>query len=55
MAVRLSKAFGSTARTWLGMQMEYDLAQAEAKADGINARPAPQPPGEDISGLGALI
>jgi plasmid maintenance system antidote protein VapI len=27
MAVRLSKAFGSTAETWLRMQMQYDLAQ----------------------------
>ena len=35
MAVRLSKAFGSTTRTWLGMQMEYDLAQAEDRADSI--------------------
>jgi addiction module HigA family antidote len=55
MAVRLSKAFGSTARTWLGMQMEYDLAQAEAKADGIDVRPAPRPTDEEISGPGALI
>ena len=36
MAVRLSKAFGSTPRTWLGMQMEYDLAQAENRADSID-------------------
>jgi addiction module HigA family antidote len=28
MAIRLSKAFGSTAETWLGMQIAYDLAQA---------------------------
>ena len=25
MAIRLSKAFGSTPQTWLGMQMAYDL------------------------------
>ena len=25
MAVRLSKAFGSSPETWLGMQMDYDL------------------------------
>ena len=25
MAIRLSKAFGSTPETWLGMQMAYDL------------------------------
>jgi len=29
MAVRLSKAFGSSPEVWLGMQMEYDLAQVE--------------------------
>ncbi len=27
-AYRLSKAFGSTPETWLGMQMAYDLAQS---------------------------
>ena len=43
MAVRLSKAFGSTPRTWLGMQMDYDLAQAEAKADDIDVRRVPRP------------
>ncbi|MGA3041901.1 MAG: hypothetical protein ABSF54_14030 [Bryobacteraceae bacterium] len=26
MAVRLTKAFGSTEETWLGMQIAYDLA-----------------------------
>ena len=29
MAIRLSKAFGSTPETWLGMQMAYDLWQAQ--------------------------
>jgi len=28
MAIRLSKAFGSTPETWLAMQMAFDLAQA---------------------------
>ncbi|SRR5581483_3970005 len=28
MAIRLSKAFGSTPETWLRMQVAYDLAQA---------------------------
>jgi addiction module HigA family antidote len=28
MAIRLTKAFGSTADTWLRMQIAYDLAQA---------------------------
>ncbi len=35
MAIRLSKAFGSSSELWLGMQMEYDLAQAERKAGQI--------------------
>ncbi len=29
MAYRLSKAFGSTPETWLGMQMAYDLAHTK--------------------------
>lgn len=29
MAYRLSKAFGSTPETWLGMQMAYDLADSD--------------------------
>jgi len=28
MAYRLSKAFGSTPETWLGMQLAHDLAQS---------------------------
>ena len=28
MAIRLSRAFGSTPETWLRMQLAYDLAQA---------------------------
>ena len=31
MAIRLEKAFGSTADTWLRMQSAYDLAQARKK------------------------
>jgi addiction module HigA family antidote len=33
LAVKLEKAFGSTADTWLAMQAAYDLAQARAAAD----------------------
>jgi addiction module HigA family antidote len=33
MAVRLEKALGSTADTWLRMQMNYDLAQIRQRAD----------------------
>ena len=35
MAIRLSKAFGSTPETWLGMQMTYDLWQARNRAKKI--------------------
>jgi addiction module HigA family antidote len=35
MAIRLSKAFGSTRETWLGMQMAYDLWQARGRAEEI--------------------
>ena len=31
MAIRLSKAFGSTPETWLGMQMAWDLWQARER------------------------
>ena len=35
MAYRLSKAFGSTPETWLGMQMAYDLARSRHLEDSI--------------------
>jgi len=35
MAIRLSKAFGSTPETWLGMQMAYDLWQAQQRTADI--------------------
>ena len=35
MAIRLSKAFGSTPETWLGMQMAYDLWQARERVEQI--------------------
>ena len=38
MAIRLSKAFGSSPETWLGMQMAYDLWQARKRADEIRVR-----------------
>jgi antitoxin HigA-1 len=37
MAVRLEKALGSTADTWLRMQMNYDLAQIR-KRGAINVK-----------------
>ena len=36
MAIRLSKAFGSSPEVWLGLQMEYDLAEAEKRAGRIH-------------------
>jgi len=35
MAIRLSKAFGSTPETWLRMQVAFDLAQARKDEDRI--------------------
>lgn len=40
MAIRLSKAFGGRPEVWLGMQSDYDLAQAMKKADRIKVKPA---------------
>ena len=38
MAIRLSKAFGSSPETWLGMQMAYDLWQMRARSREIEVR-----------------
>jgi antitoxin HigA-1 len=38
MAVRLSKAFGSTAGFWLRLQMNYDVARVEKDADQIRVK-----------------
>ena len=38
MALRLEKALGSTADTWLRMQMNYDLAQIRERASSIHVR-----------------
>ncbi len=38
MAIRLSKAFGSSPETWLGMQMAYDLWQVRARTREIEVR-----------------
>ena len=38
MAIRLSKAFGSRAEVWLGMQMAYDLTQARKHERQIKVR-----------------
>jgi antitoxin HigA-1 len=38
MAIRLSKAFGSSAETWLGMQLAYDLAQTRLREGDIDVK-----------------
>jgi addiction module HigA family antidote len=38
MALRLEKAIGSTADTWLRMQMNYDLAQVRLRASSIKVK-----------------
>src|ERR1017187_9403998 len=44
MAIRLSKAFGSTAETWIRLQAAYDLAQALKHEKEIRVeRYEPQP------------
>jgi antitoxin HigA-1 len=43
MAIRLAKAFGGSPEVWLGMQMDYDLAQALKKSAHIKVKPARAP------------
>ena len=38
MAIRLDKAFGGGAETWLRLQMAYDLAQARQREDEIKVK-----------------
>lgn len=38
MAIRLSKAFGGGADVWLGIQMDYDLAQAMKNERAIKVK-----------------
>jgi antitoxin HigA-1 len=38
MAIRLDKAFGGGAETWLRIQAAYDLAQAEKKSGKIKVK-----------------
>jgi addiction module HigA family antidote len=38
MAIRLSKAFGSSPEVWLGLQMDYNLAQLKKEAGQIKVR-----------------
>ena len=38
MAIRLEKAFGGGAETWLRLQAAYDLSQADKKSGNIKVR-----------------
>jgi addiction module HigA family antidote len=38
MAIRLSKAFGGSAESWLAQQVQYDLWQVMQKADDIKVK-----------------
>jgi antitoxin HigA-1 len=38
MAIRLDKAFGGAAHVWLGLQMDYDLAQAMKNKRAIKVK-----------------
>lgn len=42
MAIRLEKAFGSTADTWLRMQAAYDLAEARKHEKEIRVNRVPR-------------
>jgi addiction module HigA family antidote len=39
MAVRLEKAFGTAAREWLALQLEYELAEIMRRVEEINVEP----------------
>lgn len=43
MAIRLSKAFGSTPEAWAGLQFAFDMAQAKKHADEIKVQRFPTP------------
>ena len=43
MAIRLSKAFGSSPETWLKMQLDYDLARARRHEDSIQVKRVQRP------------
>src|SRR6202035_3509320 len=44
MAIRLEKAFGSTAETWLRMQLAHDLWQAQQRTGDVQITRFPAPP-----------
>lgn len=44
MAVRISKAFGSTPEHWLRMQLAYDMARMRERMDMIKVERFPEAP-----------
>ena len=44
MALRLTRAFGGAAETWLKLQMAYDLAQAKRHASRLSVQRIETPP-----------
>ncbi len=42
MAIRMHKAFGGGAEVWLGVQLDYDLAQAKKHERAIKVRRVPR-------------
>ncbi len=51
MAMRLAKAFGTTAKLWLNMQQNYDLWQAKQRAELSGVRVLRQSQEEAIADL----
>ena len=43
MAIRLSKAFGRSPESWLQLQLQYDLWQAEQRSGTIKVKHFPVP------------
>jgi antitoxin HigA-1 len=43
MAIRLSKAFGRSPESWLQLQLQYDLWQAELRSGSIKVKHFPTP------------
>jgi antitoxin HigA-1 len=43
MAIRLSKAFGRSPESWLQLQLQYDLWDAEQRSDRIKVKQFPSP------------
>ena len=48
MSIRLTKAFGSRPEVWLGMQLDYDLAQARRHEDQIHVKRVTRPRSDQL-------